>query len=386
MDEDGFGCIVSIIVVTIGVYVGIWLLGIFVGLLVATLPAWGAGAISGTATYGLARVKIASDLRSPKKLSKLVTLRFDGNSLAGEPNQEAMKSYAFMFNLASIATCFLVTAIIFNVVISRGSLATQDDWMRNLGLLLTAGMTIGMSVVLATQLNLASAVETETTGALRRANISLRSSEELQEIVRENALIAEELEIAFPQAYFDEVRGFVESHKVDVLADPSSLDAVIAAALKEAKQDGVHLTSAVERFNQAMALHRRTSQAVFATGSASMLSAVDLIYSQLHEAKEACLPQHEWDTFDEAIAVYSGELHQLEQQAISVVSGKDPAEHGTDAYVTLGVTPDMSDTEIKIVYRDLCHIYHPDKGKVRDSNKFLRIQEAYAAIMAGRKS
>ena len=53
-------------------------------------------------------------------------------------------------------------------------------------------------------------------------------------------------------------------------------------------------------------------------------------------------------------------------------------------YKVLGVTRDMSDSEIKGIYRALCKIYHPDTGTVRNHDKFCEVREAYEQIFEER--
>lgn len=55
-----------------------------------------------------------------------------------------------------------------------------------------------------------------------------------------------------------------------------------------------------------------------------------------------------------------------------------------DAYVTLGVSPNASDDEIKKAYRALCRKYHPDvnpNNRRFAEEKFKEIGEAYRQIM-----
>ena len=49
-----------------------------------------------------------------------------------------------------------------------------------------------------------------------------------------------------------------------------------------------------------------------------------------------------------------------------------------DYYKTLGVDKSASKDEIKMAFRKLAHLYHPDKGG--DANKFKEISEAYSVL------
>jgi preprotein translocase subunit Sec63 len=51
-------------------------------------------------------------------------------------------------------------------------------------------------------------------------------------------------------------------------------------------------------------------------------------------------------------------------------------------YETLGVSTDISLSELKKVYRKLCRQYHPDNNN-GDANKFAEISKAYDMIVSG---
>jgi curved DNA-binding protein CbpA len=62
------------------------------------------------------------------------------------------------------------------------------------------------------------------------------------------------------------------------------------------------------------------------------------------------------------------------------VSGRDP-------YQTLGVSPDVSDEELRSAYRRLVQLHHPDHngGSEQSTRRFEEVQEAYAQARDLRK-
>lgn len=379
MDDDVFfGIFVALILIG----ATIWLIGIVIELFIFTLPAWGSGAVSGIATYGALRLKIASDLHSYAKFSQFVDFGFDGFRLCSKLKREAVKNYVAPYNIVPVLLCILVTAIVFMAIVSEPSgLGREEKWFQISGLLFTAVITLCFALLLWIRIDLTSAVETQVRRALDQANTSFQASGELQEIIRDNALLAEELQINFPQDDVSVVRNYIDTHRIKVLTDPSSLHTVIAAEIEKAKRDQSDLRKAGERFDEVMQLQQNVSRTVFSTKSPSMVNAIDLLYDQIHIAKEVCLPQREWDTFEEAMSVYTQEIKELEKQALSLTAGERLDFNTGNPYQVLGVTPEMTDAEIKGVFRELCNIYHPDKGKVRDSEKFKEIKDAYDEIM-----
>jgi NADH:ubiquinone oxidoreductase subunit 5 (subunit L)/multisubunit Na+/H+ antiporter MnhA subunit len=73
---------------------------------------------------------------------------------------------------------------------------------------------------------------------------------------------------------------------------------------------------------------------------------------------------------------YSQDRSQYQQN-----QQKDEEENNSyDPFAILGVTEDMPIDAIKVVYRKLCLIYHPDVQGTGNKEKFLEIQEAWEQI------
>ena len=64
------------------------------------------------------------------------------------------------------------------------------------------------------------------------------------------------------------------------------------------------------------------------------------------------------------------------------------SEAALDPYAVLGVTPDVSDVELRRVYRGLVQRHHPDHngGSPASAARFAQIQNAYAAISVRRRA
>lgn len=63
------------------------------------------------------------------------------------------------------------------------------------------------------------------------------------------------------------------------------------------------------------------------------------------------------------------------------------SEAAVDPYAVLGVAPEISDIELRRVYRDLVKRHHPDHngGSADAARRFAQIQNAYAAIAQRRR-
>lgn len=100
--------------------------------------------------------------------------------------------------------------------------------------------------------------------------------------------------------------------------------------------------------------------------------------------------QSRWDEFSQLIDGAQEELKNLLENIEQLESGEDASsgaeieENNDDPYAVLGVRADLSNDEIRKVYRLLANIYHPDRGNVSDHGKFQQLQQAWAAICKAR--
>jgi curved DNA-binding protein CbpA len=64
------------------------------------------------------------------------------------------------------------------------------------------------------------------------------------------------------------------------------------------------------------------------------------------------------------------------------------ARAASDPYAMLGVASDVSDLELRRVYRDLVKRHHPDHngGSHQAAARFAQIQDAYAQILSSRRA
>jgi hypothetical protein len=64
------------------------------------------------------------------------------------------------------------------------------------------------------------------------------------------------------------------------------------------------------------------------------------------------------------------------------------SEAALDPYAVLGVTPEISDVELRRVYRALVKRHHPDHngGSAESAARFAQIQNAYAALVRRRET
>lgn len=380
------GCL---ILVALGV-VTFWLMGVA---LVATLPAWGAGGLSGVLVYGLIHLKLTADLRAPARLSRLITIDFDGVRLDAQVKREAVARYASRAGLVVVGMGGGVAlGVLVWLLLQADGFGGETVWFQAVGVGVTAGLIALMIVLFRRYVDLAAVVETRLTRALDDANLSYESADDLQPLLDDIDALARDLQIDFPLEARDELRQYVADHAAVVFASPGVLRDAVAAQIARAKHDRTKLEDAARQFDEAMQLHREATPVVLDAGSPSMVAYLDTIYDELLRAKDLCLSTREWDLFNEAIAMGRQELDLLCKRAGAHQLGEvDQPEQGAEAaYRALGLNPEkadeITDDQIKMIYRKLAAAYHPDVGVGRDDAKFKEIVQAYEHLMNHRQA
>lgn len=119
-------------------------------------------------------------------------------------------------------------------------------------------------------------------------------------------------------------------------------------------------------------------------GDPSLKNSLDEIHGCLVKLEEL-KGRGGWKQFDEGKVIVKEELERLLAHAQSLRSSKEENQSVSDRgfydpWKVLRVSKDMTNEKIKEVWRDLCKIYHPDGGKVKDDAGFKEVNEAYEKI------
>lgn len=198
--------------------------------------------------------------------------------------------------------------------------------------------------------------------------------------------LASQESIQFPVDYMSSVQAFIEAHTAELPVDMSKARAFITKQIRQAREDLQKLRQATEQYK--VALHRceEVGVEVNRSGSIALVRVLEDIYGGL-ETLRGYLRMRNWSAFAEGIDFAMNELDMLRQNAVEFQAYAEEEElPGYDPYDVLGVAPEMSDDEIREVYRKLCLIYHPDLELVKDDERMKGINAAYEQIMQRRKA
>ena len=167
----------------------------------------------------------------------------------------------------------------------------------------------------------------------------------------------------------------------------SVLSSFINKETKRATEDKFELEKAANKFNSTLQLYKSVVVEVNKSGSVAFIVLLDDLYKGLYACRDYLLVRN-WKGFHEGVDYAVDELRMLSRNAKDF-QGYSTEEDYTvkeDPYDILGVSREMSDEEIKIVYKQLSNIYHPDKNKVKFDKRMKAINKAYDDIIRERKS
>ena len=183
--------------------------------------------------------------------------------------------------------------------------------------------------------------------------------------------------------------GYIYSLSTDEKTE-NELREHIREEIEEKKKETVSLEKIANVVKEIQQLFNLAKSKIEKNGKPSFQQKLDEIIKDANENKELkeYLEKKDWDAVYQALEATLKSLDRFYQTASTQGTSNDSqSTHrpSSDPYVVLGVTQEMTDEQIKKVYRELCNIYHPDKSKVRDDAKFKEIQNAYEKIQRLRR-
>jgi hypothetical protein len=205
--------------------------------------------------------------------------------------------------------------------------------------------------------------------------------DQIEALGAEVAQLARQLDAHFPADYASSIQSFADANKARLLADSSELSSFISGQSERAREDRDQLRKAASQYDSAMQEYREALSMVFTSGSVALTTLLDDTYVALTDLR-GLLAQRDWTAFAEGISSITKKLRAISRNADEL---RDLWEDGDlavrDPYDVLGVSPEMSDDKIRKVYRQLCKIYHPDIGTVKDDRRIKEIIIAYEQIL-----
>ena len=395
--------IIILIILALVLLLGSTLISLIIPLAIASLPAWGAGLAVGFGVVFAIRQQRLNSLDSPNTFARVVTLRFDGKKLNCSINDSEFMNYAASQTAIklSVLSCLGTTAavLIFLAMATQaflghalkfwsiaGDVANVERLSQEASLIIASVICILIITYTFKKAKISDrfnrSIKEEIDRRVSSANLSLKTTNELQSTIKQIEDLSTKLKLSFPDDYNSSIRNYVESHKAELLIDTTSLDRLINSETVRANEDLSNLKKAAKAFDEAMQLYSRTASEVNRTGNKAFFHLLHQLLEGL-EGLKSFLPRREWKKFHDGIDFAMSELHHLYENAGSYEHTSEP-ELGepilSDPFRILGVTQQMGNTQIRKIYLDLCNIYHPDKGKVPDDTKFKEIQNAYEQI------
>lgn len=385
-------------------------LPLILSLIITTLPAWLIGIIFALIIFFGYQQYIIYSLKSPKTLSKLLKITFDGNKIIhtienSELNKIAKITLPFSI---SLITCISVTSLVLYILYESGSFRGLSFSMMDImgdrdsptaiseqvALLFGLGLTWIPIAFTFSKLNSNRGFEHSIRQAVERlvnsTNFSLKRADELQTLINNISSLAERIKVQFPKKGTESIRNYIETNKSELLVNKTGIERLFDKEIAEAKEDKRNLETEVGNYEKAMSIYTQVSRKVNQTGSMPLIKELEYNYAGLtHNELKSLLTQKRWNEFHDIVNEIILDLQRLKDLAINYESYEEEYEKveesidETDeekAYRILGVSPNATNEQIKNLYKKLAVVYHPDNKNTDDDERVKEINQAYGVL------
>lgn len=175
--------------------------------------------------------------------------------------------------------------------------------------------------------------------------------------------------VRFIDDYISNLNTFITEHKIKILSDKTVLESQIATELQRVEHYLQAIKTSYALYSNALSLYEETFIAVNQSQRASLLDSLDKIVIKLKEDLPQLITHKRFAEFDsfiqQAISFLKNIQYNAEHgkgSAKNDSSGSQTSSHMNfnNPYELLGVTPEMTLSQIKKVYHQLSKIYHAD--------------------------
>jgi DnaJ-domain-containing protein 1 len=373
-----------------------WLVFTIVGYLLQIVFYSALPVLAGWAVFVLVRSALRLSLKASvdRNLADLVTLSVAGGNIRFEALGNAgalVQEEEWRSVVPAMAAC-TVTGILFIVVLANGYYApvtSEISFPKELtNFLGFASCVAGLGGCIAysdQRSSHESRVRAILDERVRQFNQQASATGEFQYVLRRNTALREALKAA-PDNALEAMLFDIEHNLAGILAGTRSLHSFIEKHRARLEEDNRHLERAVAAHDRLLETYDEACIMANRAGNEAILWYLDIV-SRAIDMLQQVVMQRQWRALHEHLASATDELGTIIQNAgrfsQQEQEGSDPAEEeepANDPYEVLGVRADLSDDEIKSVYRSLAQIYHPDKARAPDHSKFQQIQAAWNTI------
>lgn len=382
------------------------LISLIIPLAVASLPAYGAGLAVGFGLIFAIRQHRLNSLDSPNTFARVVTIGFDGKKLNCSINHSEFMNYAASqtaIKLSVLACIGTTTAILIFLAMAtqvflghalkfwgpRGDVEILARPLQEDSLIISIVICILIITYTFKEAKLSErfnrSIREEIDRRVSSANLSLKTTDELESVIKEIAALSTRIKVQIPQNSINSmasIHSYIESHKAELLISTAGLTRKIDEELARANDDWNKLESAVNLHENAMSIYTDTSRQVNRTSSMPLIKELEYDYAGLtHSDLKSLLPQKRWPEFHTVVNSIIEDLQRLKDLAVKYELHEEEYEEFEEessgletnvekAYRILSIPPTSTDEQIKRVCNNLRKAYHPDQVREEERKFF----------------
>jgi len=375
-----------------------------IAIIIASLPLWGATLIVLFLTVLYMRSLKVIRLNSPKILSRLLQPNINVDRIEWRIIDSEIQSYTDPFGTivlcitTSTGACWLAADLLRKYKYFHGGKILGQKYPPQTEILvaciLTAIVVLWMLYWVKPRNILERAVRRKIRKIMQGLDAKLSGLSELAALEQGIISVSRSWGISFLVNYSKETREYIEENKADLLKNLEGLNLLLAQKIAAVKVDHQNLEKAFRHFTEILSVHERTSNEVVLSGSILLIKQMEKLYEGIQSSNiKILIERKQWADFHRILDMIQSDIDKLGDRAKRYSAGgqQTPYEN-TDlemseeqAYKVLGLSPSATNEQIKKVYWQLSHIYHPDKGLSQDDERFKLIKAAFLALKEKRK-
>lgn len=380
--DDAFSVVGAIIVIALVVFIFgaaiMLILGAILGFLIATIIFF----LSSYIILFFIKNEILNKLSSVSIKSNLITINPNNLNLAFCPDEKAINRFVREYNFITLAICLATMAIVFFSIYDHIIANDSGTLFFSVLVIIAAIITEVIYIFNYNKNPINSTVRHSLEKCINDINQHFKVISHLKKIMEDNYDIVKTIEVSFDQDHISNIYERIKSNISIVLNNPIELQKIINSEIHIAKENNKQLYTVIDLLEESYSLLETLASLM--KDSITSNNTLENLHYRLKNIKNKFIPKKEWSNFKEEINIFISDLKKFIKNAYDNSHSRNKGTFN-DPYVELGVSPEMTDKEIRTIFRSLCKIYHPDKGKVKDDNKFKLINNAYETIMHQRK-
>ena len=207
-------------------------------------------------------------------------------------------------------------------------------------------------------------------------------------LLKENHRLRTLLQVASTTSHEAELRNIVlKQQRSEIVTTRISITDALANLQGSLAGENKKLRAADAAMNNVMAIYQQAAQAASRTRNLALLYYLDQLKRGI-DTTRILVADGRFAEFLEHMASAADELDALIANADEIgdsdFESEVEATEGSEPYSVFGVRSDLSDDDLKKVYRILANLYHPDKGMAPDHRRFQQIEGAWRELKLAR--